>query len=75
MSNRHLDRPASACQPRGMKRIGMVGLVRMGGAMPARLSAWLLGREPIAEYTEAKAVWIETREAPALGFGRRPDLV
>jgi acyl-CoA reductase-like NAD-dependent aldehyde dehydrogenase len=33
------------------------------------------GREAIAEYTHAKAVWIETRESPALGFGTRPEIV
>ncbi len=30
------------------------------------------GPEAIAAYTRSKAVWIETRAAPALGFGHRP---
>lgn len=30
------------------------------------------GPEAIAEYTRAKAVWVETRAEPALGFGHRP---
>jgi acyl-CoA reductase-like NAD-dependent aldehyde dehydrogenase len=30
------------------------------------------GQEAIAEYTRSKAVWVETREVPALGFGHRP---
>lgn len=30
------------------------------------------GAEALAEYTRTKAVWVETREQPALGFGHRP---
>ena len=30
------------------------------------------GAEALAELTQSKAVWIETAEAPALGFGHRP---
>lgn len=30
------------------------------------------GPEAIAEYTRAKAVWVETRDEPALGFGHAP---
>ena len=30
------------------------------------------GAEVIAEMTQAKAVWVDTAEAPALGFGHRP---
>lgn len=30
------------------------------------------GPEALAEYTRSKAVWFETREEPALGFGHRP---
>jgi len=31
------------------------------------------GAEVLAELTQSKAVWIETAEAPALGFGHRPS--
>ncbi len=30
------------------------------------------GQEALAAYTQAKSVWVETAEAPALGFGHRP---
>ena len=30
------------------------------------------GQEALAAYTQAKAVWVETAETPALGFGHRP---
>jgi acyl-CoA reductase-like NAD-dependent aldehyde dehydrogenase len=30
------------------------------------------GAEALAEYTQMKAVWVETREQPSLGFGHRP---
>ncbi len=30
------------------------------------------GQEALSEYTQPKAVWVETREQPALGFGHRP---
>ena len=30
------------------------------------------GAEALAEYTQMKAVWVETREAPVSGFGYRP---
>lgn len=30
------------------------------------------GREALQAYTQMKAVWVETREQPALGFGHRP---
>jgi acyl-CoA reductase-like NAD-dependent aldehyde dehydrogenase len=30
------------------------------------------GAEVLAELTQSKAVWIETGESPALGFGHRP---
>jgi acyl-CoA reductase-like NAD-dependent aldehyde dehydrogenase len=30
------------------------------------------GQEALAAYTQAKAVWVETSAAPALGFGHRP---
>ncbi|WP_027283830.1 aldehyde dehydrogenase family protein [Rubritepida flocculans] len=30
------------------------------------------GAEALAEYVQSKAVWIEPRESPALGFGHRP---
>ncbi len=30
------------------------------------------GQEAIAAYTQSKAVWVETAEVPALGFGHRP---
>jgi aldehyde dehydrogenase (NAD+) len=30
------------------------------------------GVEALAEYVQAKAVWLDPREAPALGFGHRP---
>ena len=31
------------------------------------------GQEALNAYTQAKAVWVETAEAPALGFGHRPS--
>jgi acyl-CoA reductase-like NAD-dependent aldehyde dehydrogenase len=31
------------------------------------------GQEALQAYTQAKAVWVETAEAPALGFGHRPE--
>jgi acyl-CoA reductase-like NAD-dependent aldehyde dehydrogenase len=30
------------------------------------------GQEALAAYTQSKAVWVETAEQPALGFGHRP---
>ena len=30
------------------------------------------GAEVLAELTQSKAVWIDTAESPALGFGYRP---
>ena len=30
------------------------------------------GAEALAEYVRMKAVWVETRATPALGFGHRP---
>ena len=30
------------------------------------------GQEALLEYTQTKAVWMETREQPVLGFGHRP---
>lgn len=30
------------------------------------------GQEALAAYTQSKAVWVETAEVPALGFGHRP---
>lgn len=32
------------------------------------------GQEALAAYTQSKAVWVETAEAPALGFGHRPEM-
>uniref|UniRef100_UPI001F445FF6 aldehyde dehydrogenase family protein n=1 Tax=Falsiroseomonas oryziterrae TaxID=2911368 RepID=UPI001F445FF6 len=32
------------------------------------------GREALDAYTAAKAVWVDTAENPALGFGHRPDI-
>jgi aldehyde dehydrogenase (NAD+) len=31
------------------------------------------GQEALQAYTQAKAVWVETAETPALGFGHRPE--
>lgn len=30
------------------------------------------GAEALAGYVQMKAVWVETRETPSLGFGHRP---
>ena len=31
------------------------------------------GAEVVAEMTQAKAVWVDTADTPALGFGHRPS--